>query len=717
MSTPSDLALAREIHVLASTTTSPSRLRSVLFALVLVAFGASHGLSAQSLEGRWEGAVLTPQGELRMMLDFTADDPWTGTVDIPQQGASGLALEGIRFAGDSATFAIAGIPGEPTFRGVVAGDSLTGSFTQAGTVLTFAFARAGIAVEASIEALSEIGPWIEERLEDLRVPGVGVGVVKDGEVIHLEGYGLAELEGERPATASTLFAIGSSSKAFTAAAIGLLVDEGGVDWDDRVRAHIPEFALADSAVADRITIRDFLSHRSGLPRHDIVWYANPDESRAELLSRMAHLQPTADLRQRWQYNNFGFMVSGVVVERVSGLSWEDFVDERIFTPLGMERSNFDILALPEMGDHAKGYGLRDDELVLLPYRAIPAMGPAGSINSSAEEMVEWIKLQLALGEHGGERLLTSGTAQEMQNPQMVVGGKPATTLEGPMSYGLGWFVQPYRGHYRAQHGGNIDGFSALVELYPDDDLGIVVLSNRNGTPAPSIISERIADHVLGLEIVDAEEANDDDEDEGDDEDDDEDRDDEEGPEGPPSHGWESYAGTFEHPGYGEAEIRVQGEGLEMAYGIETFALKHRYFDVFEVDSPNSPFNGMRMRFLTSLEGSVSELEVGLEPTADPIVLTRAPDASTEDPAFLRRLTGTYRFETQTAEVDLRGTRLTVTLPGQPVYTLKPVEGMTFGSPQLPDSFRMRFEVPEDGPATSLTFLQPNGTFTFPRVEG
>ncbi len=693
------------------------RLSLLAFALVLVlAGGLPAGLAGQDgAAGRWEGAVRTPAGELRMTIELVAGDPWSGSVDIPQQGAQGLALTEIRIAGDSAVFAIADIPGDPTFRGVVAGDSLTGAFTQGGSVLDFGFVRAEARVRESIAALDSIGPWIEEVLEELKVPGVGVGVVKDGEVIHLAGYGLRDVEAELPATPSTLFAIGSSSKAFTAAAIGLLVDDGVADWDDRVQHHIPEFALADTVVASRITLRDLLTHRSGLPRHDVIWYANPEVGREELLDRMAHLQPTADLRARWQYNNFGFMVAGVAVERMSGQSWEAFVDERIFTPLGMERSNFDILSLPEMGDHARGYGEEDEEFVVLPYRAIPAMGPAGSINSSAEEMVEWLRLQLSGGEGPAGRILSDAIVREMQDPHMVVGGRPNGTLEGPMSYGLGWFVQPYRGHYRVQHGGNIDGFSALVELYLDDALGIVVLSNRNGSPAPARISERIADHVLGLEIIDAGDAGEGDDEEEDDEEEDEES--EKGPEGPPSHDWPAYAGPFEHPGYGAFEVRAGDDGLEVIYGIETFPLEHLRFDAFRIADEDSPFDGIRLRFLTSLDGQVNELEIGLEPAADPVLLRRAPDPSTEDPAFLERLVGRYRFQTQTVTVARRGTTLTVTVPGQPTYTLVPREGTVFGAEELPDSYRIRFELPEEGPAATLTFRQPNGNFTFERVDG
>ncbi|MDZ7778451.1 MAG: serine hydrolase domain-containing protein [Gemmatimonadota bacterium] len=452
-------------------------------------------------EGTWRGEIAVPGSPLAFTVSLARSEAgdWSGTVDIPSQGAEQEPLTGIRVVEDSVVFSIEGVPGDPTFRGEVGPEraALEGDFTQGSQTFPFALERAE-AVDLTA-ALDGLDAWMAEHMDAWNVPGLGLAVVKDGEVAHLAGYGLRDVEDSLPVTEETLFAIGSSTKAFTTSLLGTFVDDGALDWEDRVRAHLPEFALADTAVAEAMTVRDLVTHRSGLPRHDAIWYANPELTRAEVLERLPHLPPTEPLRAAWQYNNLMYMVAGHLMERVGEASWEELIRERLLDPLGMPRSGLSVRTSQSDPDHALPYAERNDSLVRIDFRTIDAVGPAGSINSSAEEMAEWLRLHLAEGTLDGRTILEQGTVEALQTPAMAIASRPSDPAFGVQSYALGWFVDSYRGHFRVHHGGNIDGFSAMVALFPHDELGIVVLTNKNGTPLAEFAARQVADRVLELE--------------------------------------------------------------------------------------------------------------------------------------------------------------------------------------------------------------------------
>lgn len=684
-------------------------------------------------EGTWRGEIAVPGSPLAFTVSLARSEAgdWSGTVDIPSQGAEQEPLTGIRVVEDSVVFSIEGVPGDPTFRGEVGPEraAFEGDFTQGSQTFPFALERAE-AVDLTA-ALDGLDAWMAEHMDAWNVPGLGLAVVKDGEVAHLAGYGLRDVEDSLPVTEETLFAIGSSTKAFTTSLLGTFVDDGALDWEDRVRAHLPEFALADTAVAEAMTVRDLVTHRSGLPRHDAIWYANPELTRAEVLERLPHLPPTEPLRAAWQYNNLMYMVAGHLMERVGEASWEELIRERLLDPLGMPRSGLSVRTSQSDPDHALPYAERNDSLVRIDFRTIDAVGPAGSINSSAEEMAEWLRLHLAEGTLDGRTILEQGTVEALQTPAMAIASRPSDPAFGVQSYALGWFVDSYRGHFRVHHGGNIDGFSAMVALFPHDELGIVVLTNKNGTPLAEFAARQVADRVLELEPRDwsgealAE------------------RDDRrartdsvEGPaagapeEGPPvvegttpSHELDAYAGAYHHPGYGELTVSVvedpkDGAPLRLHYYDLTFDLEHVHYDVFVTRDPEelSPLAGQRVRFVTAFDGSVGAVEVPLESALSAATFDRAPDSRLTDPAYLDRLTGSYDRDGQTIEVRRQGAQLVATIPGQPSYTLVPDRGTSFTLEAAPQ-IRVAFEVPEDGDATAVTFHQPNGSFRHERVDG
>src|SRR5262245_44649143 len=238
--------------------------------------------------------------------------------------------------------------------------------------------------DMDLTPLEGFGDFVRATMAAWKVPGLAVSVVKDGAVIYLEGFGERDRERGLPVTPHTRFALASGTKAFTTLALGLLADEGKLDWDTPLRQFLPAFKLHDPFASERITPRDLVTHRSGLPRHDLVWYKSPF-SRADLVRRLQYLQPNKDLRAFWQYQNLMYMTAGYLVEQLTGLTWEVFVQQRIFEPLGMRDSNFSVEVSQAAEDHALPYREKDDQLSQMPFYKQFAVGPAGSINTSAAD--------------------------------------------------------------------------------------------------------------------------------------------------------------------------------------------------------------------------------------------------------------------------------------------------------------------------------------------
>ncbi|MBD3236451.1 MAG: serine hydrolase, partial [Candidatus Eisenbacteria bacterium] len=278
-------------------------------------------------------------------------------------------------------------------------------------------------------------------LEEWETPGLGIGVVVGDEVVLAEGYGHRDLEQELPVTARTLFAIGSSTKAFTCFTLATLAEEGLLSWDDPVAEHIPDFQMYDEYVTAHLTPRDMVTHRSGLPRHDLVWYNNSEVTRAELLHRLRHLEPNRELREAWQYNNLMYLTAGYLTELLTGQTWEEAVQARILDPLGMTRSNFSVHDSQESDDFSWPHLEDDDEIRQIDFRPIDVMGPAGSINSCVEEMNRWMMVNLRGGRFGEQTLLSAAAVRELHTPQMVMPQTPDSPDESHLSYAMGWTVR------------------------------------------------------------------------------------------------------------------------------------------------------------------------------------------------------------------------------------------------------------------------------------
>ncbi|HEX3127028.1 MAG TPA: serine hydrolase, partial [Thermoanaerobaculia bacterium] len=513
------------------------------------------------------------------------------------------------------------------------------------------------------------------------------------------------------------FAIGSSTKAFTTFVMGTLVDEGKLDWDKPVSNFLPGFRLYDRTATELITPRDLVTHRSGLPRHDLSWYNATDLSRKELVDRLPYMKPTYSLRERFQYNNFMFLTAGYLVEQVTGKSWEDNVRERIFGPLGMTGANFSVEDSQKAADFALPYDEEAETIKLIPFRVVTNMGPAGSINASARDMAKWVGIHLAGGKVGDKQIIGTATLADIHSPHMVIDEAVERPELSQPSYGMGWFIDTYRGHRRVQHGGNIDGFSALVTLLPQDGLGMVILTNKNGTGVPELLARHTMDRLLDLEPINwngealvrrdvalaeqkvatvrKEEMR------------------KFGTK--PAHELEEYAGDYFHPGYGTLRIDVMGDKrkeLQVTYNSMSSPLEHWHYETWNGPTSIEPptFENQKFLFQTDVNGNVVAVKTDFEPSlSEGITFEKRPDARLSDSAYLARFAGEYELTGQTVSIQLAGNVLTVNLPGQPQYHLVPELGGEFSLKEA-SIIRVRFDE-QDGKITSATFLQPNGVFT------
>ena len=480
------------------------------------------------------------------------------------------------------------------------------------------------------KVVSEIDRYIFSLMSDWKVHGTALAVIQNGEVVFSKGYGYRDISKKLPVDPQTLFPIGSASKAFTATALGILVDKGCLDWDTPLKNFLPEFDMFDPLAASHITPRDLLCHRSGLGGHNMPWFGSAC-TRQELVKRIAYLEPNLDFRTGFQYQNLMFVAAGHLVERLSGLTWEEFVTKEIFNPLGMSSSNFSVDLLKKHFNASRPYRVENGEILEIPYANLDIVGPAGSINSNLEDMTRWVQLQLSEGDFNGQKIISSPVLHEIHTPQMLI----KNGFFGPLSqypdmfmdkYAMGWFVQNYRGHTLVHHGGHIDGFAAFISFCPEQKSGVIFLSNDNRTffvippsfyiydclfnKKPEPWSERILtileaagdeEETIRKEMFTKRKAD-----------------------TCPSLSLEKYCGSYHNPGYGSLIVEQKGESLLVQFNGQKIQLKHFHFDVFEcVYEEEGKKIWALVRFLLDKLGVVTAFEIPFEPSVKDIVFRRS----------------------------------------------------------------------------------------------
>ncbi|MEO8934326.1 MAG: serine hydrolase [Xanthomarina sp.] len=454
--------------------------------------------------------------------------------------------------------------------------------------------------------------WIESSRQDWKIPGMAVGIVKNGEVVYAKGFGEKLLGKGEMVDANTVFSIASVSKNMTAAALGILVDEGKINWDDKITKHIPWFQLKDPWITQEITIRDVLTHQVGLGRilgNRLQFMTT--SSRDSILYQMRYMDLEKPFRSEFVYNNVMYSLAGQIIEHVDGRTWDAFLQERLFTPLEMKSSTTSIKQLKAGDNQAYPHQEIEGKVVSIERRNWDNAGPAGGVNASINDLNKWMLMQLGVsGSYNGKTIISVEQMNEIHKSQMV--HRPGNAMAGQNSYGFGWNILDYKGKRVLTHGGATDGFNTAMYLMPELELGIIVVGN-NFNSLGNAIAYQVMDSYLGGNDIDWNERY---------------------LQGykrsyeralearekihqarvkktKPSLNLDAYLGIYKSPGYGKVEVKKDGKNLVLSFwntqGLEA-KLEHWHYDTFRAVWKNPAQREEFMQFHLGKDGKVEALD-------------------------------------------------------------------------------------------------------------
>jgi CubicO group peptidase (beta-lactamase class C family) len=560
--------------------------------------------------------------------------------------------------------------------------------------------------------------YMAKVLKDWNGPGIGVGIVVGDKLVFAKGYGYRDYENKLPFTPATVCPIASNTKLFTAVAAGMLVEEGKLAWDKPVRESVPAIRFYNEQLNNSVTLRDMLSHRTGITRHDTIWYKS-GFTRKELFDRLKYLEPQEPMRQTFLYNNLMFAAVGYMIELQSGKTWEQFVRDRILQPLDMNSTGYSIAEMVKQPEHGVGFTERRDsfDLYKIPYyEDIAGVAPCGAIVSNIQDLSHWLIALMNDGKYNGNQVLPADVLKQTLQPAIALANTAADqrgwweTLNS--AYGMGRQTSVYRGHLLTYHGGDLPGFHSQVSFLPKEHIGVLVLVIGNHTaPLYNLITYNVYERMLGLdqtpwiqrgldirlkakqaETQARKKAG-------------EDR----VSDTKPSHALADYVGDYDNPAYGAVNIALKDGQLQFDFHKIKMPLTHFHYDRF--DTADDEQDGKwSVNFRTNPQGDVEQAIMSLDEAE--AAFTRKPEKL--DPKLMGQLAGSYETPT--------GTRLQVTYqensglslvsPGSPPLPLNQVKGLRFRVPQFSDVI---FEfVMENGQVKALKQKAPDGEFSFPR---
>ena len=588
--------------------------------------------------------------------------------------------------------------------------------------LTPLLAAAGPAARAQApditSKLSGFDSYMEQVLKDWNTPGIGVGIVVNDKLVFAKGYGYRDYEKKLPFTPTTLCQIASNSKLFTAVSSGMLVEEGKLTWDKPVRESVPSIQFYNDQLNNNVTLRDMLSHRTGVTRHDLIWFKSPF-TRKELFEKLKYLEPQEPMRETFLYNNLMYSAAGQIIELKSGKRWEEFVREKIFTPLEMGTTTFTISDMTQHADHGVPYREKRDsfELYKIPYyEDTEGVAPAGAIISNIDELSHWLIALMNDGKYNGKQVLPANVLKATLQPAI---GLPNTLGEAlgfwellNPAYGMGRQTAAYRGHLLTYHGGDLPGFHSQVSFMPNDKIGVIVLViSDHSAPLYNIVSYNVYERLLGMDqtpwsqrqlqqrLAGKKAGTEARSKAGGDR----------VPNTKPSHALADYASDYENPAYGILKIGLKGDALQFGFHEFQFPMSHFHYDRF--DTPDDEQYGkFSVNFRTNPQGDIDGVLISLDQAE--VVFTRKPE--TLDAALFEKLAGGYVTPTKVRfEVLYQpGAGLSLAFPGGPPIKLIPIKGLKFRTPQFADVI---YEfVMENGKVTALKSRNPSGEYTFPR---
>lgn len=565
------------------------------------------------------------------------------------------------------------------------------------------------------KSLKGFDKYIEQVMKDWNSPGIAVGIVIKNELVYSKGFGYRDLENKLPVTSKTLFPIASNTKLFTSVAMGMLVEEGKLAWDKPISSYIPQIKFYNQELDNTVTLRDMLAHRTGISRHDAIWYKS-DFSRKELFDRLIYLEPAQPIRQSSLYNNLMYAAAGYCLELITGRTWEDFVQENIFNPLNMNSTLFTIEDMEKQDDFAYPYyeERETDKLIKRPYyREFKGVGPCGAIISNIENMSKWVITLMNQGNYKGKNVIPSDILKETLQPAIAY---PNTALETKgydeilnSVYGMGRRFAAYKGHYFTRHGGSIGGFYSQVSMMPYDSIGVLVFVN-GAQPLINIISYNIYDRLLGLEQTDfnsrslknriegkkvSKEAR---QAAGSDK----------VANTKPSHPLTDYQGQYEDPAYGILNIGIDGEQLKFDFHNIVLPLEHYHYDRF--DTPDDQLYGKyTVNFSINPQGDIYKAVMSLDESE--VTFTKKPDDSLSDPNTLIKYVGNYELAGGIIEIIMKDKGVLVTKnPGQPNLTLVPYKSHKFTLKEFSD-ITIEFVIDGDE-VIMMKLIMPDGTYDY-----
>ena len=561
--------------------------------------------------------------------------------------------------------------------------------------------------------------YMTKVLKDWNAPGIGVGIVAGDKLVFVKGYGYRDYGKKLPFTGTTLVQIASNTKLFTAVAAGMLVDAGKLTWDKPVRESVPAIRFYDDQLNNTVTLRDMLAHRTGITRHDSIWYKS-DFTRKELFDRVKFLEPSEPLRQTFLYNNLMYAAAGYIIELQSGKTWEDFVRERIFAPLGMTSTVFSIADMLKQPDRGVPYTERRDsfELYELPYyEDMAGVAPCGAIISNIQDISRWLTALMNEGKSEGKQVLPADVLKATLEPAIALPNTMAETRGFwevlNSAYGMGRETTSYRGRLLAFHGGDLPGFHSQISFMPKEKLGVIVfVIGDHCSSLYNLISYNVYERLLGLDETPwsarmlelrlkgkkagtearakagADRV----------------------PNTIPSHKLSDYAAEYEHPAYGVLKVTMEGDALQADFHKIKLPLSHFHYDRF--DTPDDEQYGkFSISFRTNPQGDIDKAVMSLDEAE--AAFTRKADKLA--PEMLAKLAGTYETPTsyKFRVVLKEDGSLALAFPGQPEEALLPYKGLKFRIKAFSD---VVFEfVVEDGQVKALKQTDPSGENVFKRI--
>jgi CubicO group peptidase (beta-lactamase class C family) len=581
------------------------------------------------------------------------------------------------------------------------------------------FGPAALAQDAGVATkLQGFDAYMEQTLKDWNTPGIGVGIVVNDKLVFVKGYGYRDYEKKLPFTATTLCQIASNSKLFTAVSAGMLVDEGKLTWDKPIRESVPTIRFYNDELNNNVTLHDMLSHRTAVTRHDLIWFKS-DFNRKQLFEKLKYLEPEQPMRQTFLYNNLMFSAVGEIIELQSGRRWEDFVRERILTPLDMTATTYTISDMLKSPDHGVPFQEKRDsfELYKGPYfEDTEGVAPAGAIISNIDELSHWLIALMNDGKYNGKQVLPADVLKATLEPSIAL---PNATGESQgywelfnAAYGMARETASYRGHLLTMHGGDLPGFHSQISFMPNDHIGVIVLViGDHSAPLYNVVSYNVYERMLGMDqtpwsqrrltqrLADKKAGTAARAKAG------EDR----VPNTKPSHALADYVGEYENPAYGILKIGIKEDQLQFGFHEFNFPLSHFHYDRF--DTPDDELYGrFSVNFQTNPQGDIESGVISLDEAA--ATFTRKPP--TLEPSLLEKLAGTYITPDKTKfQVAYQpGAGLSLVFPGAAPQQLILLKGLRFRTPQFADD---TFEfVMENGQVKALKERDPSGEISFDR---